>query len=196
MIGFFIKYAKLHWNCKKFTKSSFLQQSCKLSIYLLIVREYLCAYYWKTILLFLSHSARGLPDNIQTYGLISGLWTSTFALGAFIGPSVSGFLYDHVGFRNAVIFVIGKITGSTLYLFHRRELMFIHCIGVHSLVGLILLSFICSKSSNNNYKELGAAEPLLKDSTNGTNYTNSQTDENTDSTPIKRFWPWIMIKIP
>ncbi|XP_055696245.1 MFS-type transporter SLC18B1-like isoform X1 [Lutzomyia longipalpis] len=107
--------------------------------------------------------ARGLPDNIQTYGLISGLWTSTFALGAFIGPSVSGFLYDHVGFRNAVIFIIG----------------------VHSLVGLILLTFICSKSSNNNYKELDATEPLLKDSNGGTNYTNGQTDENTGSTPIK-----------
>ena len=27
----------------------------------------------------------GFPDNLSTYGLISGMWTSTFALGAFIG---------------------------------------------------------------------------------------------------------------
>lgn len=52
--------------------------------------------------------SHGLPDNIETYGLISGLWTSTFALGAFIGPSVSGALYDSIGFRESTIFVIGK----------------------------------------------------------------------------------------
>lgn len=51
----------------------------------------------------------GLPDNIETYGVISGLWTSTFALGAFIGPSVSGALYDSIGFRESTIFVISKI---------------------------------------------------------------------------------------
>lgn len=50
----------------------------------------------------------GLPDNIETYGLISGLWTSTFALGAFIGPSVSGALYDSIGFRTSTIFIISK----------------------------------------------------------------------------------------
>ena len=29
--------------------------------------------------------ASGFPDTVDTYGLISGLWTSVFALGAFIG---------------------------------------------------------------------------------------------------------------
>lgn len=52
-------------------------------------------------------SARGLPNNIETYGLVSGLWTSTFALGAFVGPSVSGALFDSIGFRNSTLFVIG-----------------------------------------------------------------------------------------
>lgn len=32
----------------------------------------------------------GFPDTIDTYGLISGLWTSVFALGAFIGPTIAG----------------------------------------------------------------------------------------------------------
>ncbi|XP_071440047.1 MFS-type transporter SLC18B1-like [Hetaerina americana] len=48
----------------------------------------------------------GFPNNLETYGLISGLWTSTFALGAFVGPSMAGILYDGVGFRHATMFVI------------------------------------------------------------------------------------------
>ena len=30
----------------------------------------------------------GLPDTIDTYGIVSGLWTSAFALGAFVGGEV------------------------------------------------------------------------------------------------------------
>ena len=48
----------------------------------------------------------GFPNNLETYGLISGLWTSTFALGAFIGPSVAGILLDNIGFRNATMFIV------------------------------------------------------------------------------------------
>ena len=29
--------------------------------------------------------AHGFADNLSTYALVSGLWTATFALGAFIG---------------------------------------------------------------------------------------------------------------
>lgn len=36
--------------------------------------------------------ANGFPDNIHTYALISSLWTATFALGAFVGPSIAGVL--------------------------------------------------------------------------------------------------------
>ncbi|KAL0281503.1 UNVERIFIED_CONTAM: hypothetical protein PYX00_002475 [Menopon gallinae] len=48
----------------------------------------------------------GFPNNLETYGLISGLWTSTFALGAFIGPSMAGILYDTIGFENATMVVV------------------------------------------------------------------------------------------
>lgn len=48
----------------------------------------------------------GFPDTIDTYGLISGLWTSTFALGAFVGPTLAGILFDNVGFPWATLFVI------------------------------------------------------------------------------------------
>ena len=56
--------------------------------------------------LFYFYSQHGFANNLETYGLISGLWTSTFALGAFIGPSIAGVLYDIVGFGYATLFVI------------------------------------------------------------------------------------------
>ena len=34
--------------------------------------------------------AEGFPDNVATYALVSSIWTSTFALGAFVGPTVAG----------------------------------------------------------------------------------------------------------
>lgn len=63
--------------------------------------------------------ALGYPNNIESYGLISGLWTSTFAFGAFLGPSVSGVLYDTIGFRNSTVFVIciSAILGITAIVF-------------------------------------------------------------------------------
>jgi len=48
----------------------------------------------------------GFPDTIDTYGLISGLWTSVFALGAFVGPTVAGILFDAVGFPYGTLFII------------------------------------------------------------------------------------------
>ena len=32
----------------------------------------------------------GFPDNLTTYALVSSLWTSAFALGAFVGPTAAG----------------------------------------------------------------------------------------------------------
>ncbi|XP_041974149.1 MFS-type transporter SLC18B1-like isoform X2 [Aricia agestis] len=48
----------------------------------------------------------GLPNSIETYGLVSGMWTSTFALGAFIGPTVSGLLFHLINFRNSTVFIV------------------------------------------------------------------------------------------
>ncbi|XP_042859974.1 MFS-type transporter SLC18B1-like [Penaeus japonicus] len=50
--------------------------------------------------------ANGFPDDIGTYGLVAGLWTSAFALGAFVGPSVAGILFDWCGFAWATVFVV------------------------------------------------------------------------------------------
>jgi len=48
----------------------------------------------------------GFPDTIDTYGLVSGLWTSVFAFGAFVGPTFGGLLYDAITFRWAIFLVI------------------------------------------------------------------------------------------
>lgn len=88
----------------------------------------------------ISFRRNGFPDNIETYGLVSGLWTSTFALGAFIGPCVSGYLYDTIGFREAVLFIII----------------------LHAVVGLIVLITVLFERNPRPYKELSANEPLLR----------------------------------
>ncbi|EEB18796.1 synaptic vesicular amine transporter, putative [Pediculus humanus corporis] len=53
-----------------------------------------------------SSVAGGFPDDIATYGLMSGLWASSFSLGDFVGPSVAGFLTDWFGFRYGSLFII------------------------------------------------------------------------------------------
>jgi len=49
---------------------------------------------------------RGFPDTINTYALVSSIWTSAFALGAFVGPTAAGVLYDAVGFGWSLLFPI------------------------------------------------------------------------------------------
>ncbi|GIY40328.1 MFS-type transporter SLC18B1 [Caerostris extrusa] len=44
---------------------------------------------------------RGLPPDLSTYGLVSSMIASSQSLGAFIGPSIGGYLYDELGFRKA-----------------------------------------------------------------------------------------------
>ena len=41
-------------------------------------------------------SKDGYSDSPSTFSLVSGLWTSAFALGNFVGPSVAGVIYDKV----------------------------------------------------------------------------------------------------
>lgn len=83
----------------------------------------------------------GLADNIETYGLISGLWTSTFALGAFIGPSVSGILYDSIGFRKSCIFIISLLVFVAI---------------------VIIFYLLVENRPSTQYKELSSTESLVK----------------------------------
>jgi len=50
----------------------------------------------------------GFPDNLSTYGMVSSLYTSSFALGAFIGPSLGGFLLEKIGFAWGSMFMFGS----------------------------------------------------------------------------------------
>ena len=78
----------------------------------------------------ISHSeaiSSGFSDNINTYGLVSGLWTSTFALGAFVGPSAAGILLDHCGFPWATMYVVSfglffLVAGSFIQCYKHRAL--------------------------------------------------------------------------
>ncbi|XP_066159093.1 MFS-type transporter SLC18B1-like isoform X1 [Euwallacea fornicatus] len=74
----------------------------------------------------------GFPNDLETYALVSGLWTSSFALGAFIGPSIAGILYDTVGFRNASMFIVA----------------------IHLMVGVITIVFIWVFRQPSAYIEL------------------------------------------
>lgn len=56
------------------------------------------------IFCILALSAEGFGDRIETYALISGLITSLYSAGAFIGPSVGGALVQSLAFRKASIF--------------------------------------------------------------------------------------------
>jgi MFS family permease len=85
----------------------------------------------------------GFSEGLETYGLVSGLWTSIFAFGAFIGPSVSGFLYDTIGFRKSVYFIIVW----------------------HAIVAIVFIAFLCcSDKKPKLYKEIPSNENIVKKS--------------------------------
>lgn len=50
--------------------------------------------------------ARGFPPDLSTYGLISSMFASSQSLGAFVGPSLGGYLLDTVGFRMATVVIL------------------------------------------------------------------------------------------
>ncbi|XP_045590439.1 MFS-type transporter SLC18B1 [Procambarus clarkii] len=82
--------------------------------------------------------ANGFPDDLGTYGLVSGIWTSTFALGCFIGPSVGGVLMDLVGFKWASVCIAA----------------------LHALVATALGIFICYKGSGREMMHVSIHESL------------------------------------
>ncbi len=49
----------------------------------------------------------GYPDDVGTYGMVSGLWTSMTALGFFIGSVAGGILLALVGFQLGTLFILG-----------------------------------------------------------------------------------------
>lgn len=105
----------------------------------------------------------GFEEGVETYGLISGLWTSVFAFGAFIGPSISGYLFDHFGFRNSVYFIII----------------------LHVIVAIIFFFYMsCSRPQRKMYKELSAEDKLLGKSANNLDITSRSGSVSSLNIPI------------
>lgn len=88
--------------------------------------------------------AFGFREGLETYGIVSGLWTSIFAFGAFVGPSASGALYDAIGFTKSVYFIIIW----------------------HAVVVLVFVLFLCCSSGRPKkmYKEISSTENIVKKS--------------------------------
>ena len=85
----------------------------------------------------------GFKEGLETYGLVSGLWTSIFAFGAFVGPSVSGALYDAIGFQKSVYFIIVW----------------------HVIVAVVFIVFLCCSSQPKKmYIEIPSTENIMKKS--------------------------------
>lgn len=85
----------------------------------------------------------GFTEGLDTYGLVSGLWTSIFAFGAFIGPTASGVLYDAIGFRESVYFIIVW----------------------QVLVAIVFILFLlCSRKRPKMYKEISPNESIVRKS--------------------------------
>ncbi|KAH9513777.1 hypothetical protein Btru_042116 [Bulinus truncatus] len=49
----------------------------------------------------------GFENNLDTYGIVSGLFVSIFSVGAFVSPMMSGVIVDEIGFRHGVTVVSG-----------------------------------------------------------------------------------------
>ncbi|RUS77197.1 hypothetical protein EGW08_015024, partial [Elysia chlorotica] len=43
----------------------------------------------------------GFENNLDTYGLVSGLFNSIWCLGGFVGPTIGGVLVNEMGFNKA-----------------------------------------------------------------------------------------------
>lgn len=68
----------------------------------------------------------GFPDDLATYGLVSGLRVSAFSLGCFFGPSIGGILADTIGFRWGTVVVASSnflvATVAILHIWNTRRL--------------------------------------------------------------------------
>merc|ERR1711962_116109 len=53
--------------------------------------------------------AAGFPESMEVQAVVSGLFTSSFALGNFCGPTISGVLYDAIGFEFNLLVLQGLV---------------------------------------------------------------------------------------
>uniref|UniRef100_A0A5F9CCM4 Solute carrier family 18 member B1 n=1 Tax=Oryctolagus cuniculus TaxID=9986 RepID=A0A5F9CCM4_RABIT len=68
-------------------------------------------------------SENGFEEGLSTLGLVSGFFGAVWSLGAFIGPTVGGFLYEKIGFEWAAAIqgLWALICGLAMGLFYLLE---------------------------------------------------------------------------
>jgi len=49
----------------------------------------------------------GMPDDITTHGVLSGIFNSTASIGAFLGPTVSGMTENYLSFEWSTVVLAG-----------------------------------------------------------------------------------------
>ena len=126
------------------------------------------------IFLFFRLRSQGFSNNLETYGLISGLWTSTFALGAFIGPSLGGILYDTIGFKNATMVVVtlnAFVVSSRINLKNRKKKKNIEILNIDRWIdsqGILVAVFISCRKHRQPYKQIpnDSEKTLIKENGN------------------------------
>ncbi|XP_022253328.1 MFS-type transporter SLC18B1-like isoform X2 [Limulus polyphemus] len=47
----------------------------------------------------------GFPDDFSTKALVSAIFSSSISIGAFIGPTLGGYLLEHFGYRSATVII-------------------------------------------------------------------------------------------
>ena len=50
---------------------------------------------------------RGFKNDVSTYGLVSAMFFTSCSIGAFIGPSMGGFLLETLEYRRATYLIFG-----------------------------------------------------------------------------------------
>ncbi|XP_019625232.1 PREDICTED: MFS-type transporter SLC18B1-like [Branchiostoma belcheri] len=61
-------------------------------------------------------SDAGIEDNFAKYGIVSGLFSGSYSIGDFVGPTVSSALVEEFGFPWATTFFGGFILFYTVVL--------------------------------------------------------------------------------
>jgi len=59
---------------------------------------------------YIHFSQHGYDDDLETFGLMTAIFSASYTLGSIIGPFVSGVLYDSLGFRASTYFVLASTT--------------------------------------------------------------------------------------
>lgn len=71
-----------------------------------------------------SIEALGMPDNKSTFGICSSIYHTSTSIGAFVGPTVGGFLIDRFTYRSSSYFLFTSemllIVGLAVFLIYQQ----------------------------------------------------------------------------